>query len=373
MKFQIHAQEKTKHGTARRGTVTLDHGSFQTPAFMPVGTAASVKALLPENVADTGAEIILGNTYHLMLRPGPELIDQLGGLHQFMNWHKPILTDSGGFQVMSLAKLRKITQEGVKFSSHIDGKEYMLTPEYSMRIQHLLGSDITMILDECTPFPITHKDAEKSMYLSLDWAERSKKAFIPRPGYALFGIVQGSVYPDLRKISAQKLMDIDFDGYAVGGVAGGEGGNFISDVLSYTVDLLPFDKPHYLMGVGTVPDIIDAVSRGIDMFDCVLPTRYGRNGRAYVRGGEINIINSQYTTDSKPLDSACSCYTCKNYSRAYIRHLMKAKEIVGCILMSLHNVHFLQDLMRDIRSAIENHDFAEFIENNVYLPKFIED
>jgi queuine tRNA-ribosyltransferase len=347
-------------GQARRGEVVTAHGTIQTPAFMPVGTAATVKAMTPEWVRDTGAEIILGNTYHLMLRPTAERIAKLGGLHKFMNWQGPILTDSGGFQVMSLAQLRKITEEGVSFNSHIDGSKHMISPERSIEIQHLLGSTITMVFDECTPYPATHDYARESMELSLRWAMRSRSAFVQRDGYGIFGIVQGSVYEDLRAQSVKGLVDIGFDGYAVGGLAVGEGQEMMFEVLDFTCPMLPADKPRYLMGVGKPADIVGAVKRGIDMFDCVLPTRSGRNGQAFVRGGTLNIRNASFAEDTAPLDEKCSCYTCKTYTRAYIHHLVRSGEILGCMLMTTHNLHFYQDLMRALRAAIESGSFAEF-------------
>ena len=346
--FSLHK----KAGHARTGTVHTAHGDIHTPAFMPVGTAATVKAMMPESVAATGAEILLGNTYHLMLRPTAERIASLGGLHHFMHWDKPILTDSGGFQVMSLAKLRRISEDGVMFQSHIDGSKHMLSPERSMEIQHLLGSDITMIFDECTPFPATHQEAESSMLRSLRWAERSKAAFKERPGYGLFGIVQGSVYGDLRAESAEKLQAIGFDGYAIGGLAVGEGQQTMFEVLDMTVPVLPQDRPRYLMGVGKPADIVGAVLRGVDMFDCVIPTRSGRNGQAFVRGGTVNIRNSSYADDSAPLDSQCQCPACSHYSRAYLHHLVKSGEILGSMLMTWHNLHYYQDLMASLRAHI---------------------
>jgi queuine tRNA-ribosyltransferase len=347
-------------GQARRGEVVTAHGTIQTPAFMPVGTAATVKAMTPEWVRDTGAEIILGNTYHLMLRPTAERIAKLGGLHKFMNWQGPILTDSGGFQVMSLAQLRKITEEGVSFNSHIDGSKHMISPERSIEIQHLLGSTITMVFDECTPYPATHDYAQESMELSLRWAMRSRSAFVQRDGYGIFGIVQGSVYEDLRAQSIKGLVDIGFDGYAVGGLAVGEGQEMMFEVLDFTCPMLPADKPRYLMGVGKPADIVGAVKRGIDMFDCVLPTRSGRNGQAFVRGGTLNIRNASFAEDTAPLDKKCSCYTCKTYTRAYLHHLVRSGEILGCMLMTTHNLHFYQDLMRALRAAIESDSFTEF-------------
>ncbi len=353
----------SKSGRARTGVISTARGDVQTPAFMPVGTAATVKAMLPESVATTGADIILGNTYHLMLRPSAERIHKLGGLHKFMNWHKPILTDSGGFQVMSLAQLRKVSEEGVKFQSHIDGSSHMLTPERSMEIQQLLGSDITMIFDECTPFPAPHKEAKESMELSLRWAERSKKAYKERKGYGLFGIVQGSIYEDLRKESAKELIDIGFDGYAIGGLAVGEGQEEMLKTLDYTTPLLPEDKPRYLMGVGKPDDIVEAVKRGVDMFDCVIPTRSGRNGQAFTRKGAINIRNAKYADDLSPLDSECKCPACKDYSRAYIHHLVKANEILGAMLMTWHNLQYYQDLMREIRESIKNSNLDKYLDN----------
>lgn len=360
MKNQFSFELKNTDGKARLGVVQTAHGQIRTPAFMPVGTAASVKAMMPESVKATGADIILGNTYHLMLRPTAELIAKLGGLHKFMNWDKPILTDSGGFQVMSLSKIRKISDKGVEFRSHIDGSKHMLTPERSMEIQHLLGSDITMIFDECTPFPATFEQAKDSMELSLAWAERSKDAYIKREGYGLFAIVQGGIYEDLRKISSEKLQEIGFDGYAIGGLAVGEGQELMFSTLDHTTPNLPTDKPRYLMGVGKPQDIVGAVKRGVDMFDCVLPTRSGRNGQAFTRFGTINIRNSKYKDDNSPLDENCTCPACTNYSKAYLHHLVKAGEIQGAMLMTWHNLHYYQNLMQEIRQAIANNAFEEF-------------
>lgn len=348
---------------ARTGQVNTAHGVINTPVFMPVGTAATVKAMLPESVLKTGAEIILGNTYHLMLRPTAERIYQLGGLHKFMNWHKPILTDSGGFQVMSLSKLRKITAEGVEFQSHIDGSKHFLSPQRSMEIQHFLGSDITMAFDECTEYPISFDDAKKSMELSLNWAERSLNYYKKRAGHGIFGIIQGSVYEQLRLKSVHELKQMDFDGFAVGGLAVGEGQDLMFKVLDYTVTAMPEDKPRYLMGVGKPSDIIGAVFRGIDMFDCVIPTRSGRNGQAFVKNGTINIRNAKYADDNSPLETDCGCIACINYSKAYLHHLVKSKEILGAMLMSWHNLHFYQDLMRDIRKSINE-------ETLIYLKKY---
>ena len=351
-------------GLARTGVLSTAHGEIRTPAFMPVGTAATVKAMMPESVAATGADILLANTYHLMLRPTAELVAKMGGLHKFMNWNKPILTDSGGFQVMSLSKLRKITEQGVVFRSHLDGSEYNLTPERSMEIQHLLGSDITMAFDECTPFPVSVEDAEKSMQLSMRWAARSKEAFVKRDGYGLFGIVQGSVFPDLREQSAAALQQIGFDGYAVGGLAVGEGQELMFAVLDFTIPHLPTEKPRYLMGVGKPSDIIGAVLRGVDMFDCVIPTRAGRFARAYTNEGEKNLRNAKFADDNRPLQENCSCPACKNYSRAYLHHLFRAEEMLGAMLLTWHNLHFYQQLMQGLRDAIAEKRLSEFIENN---------
>lgn len=351
---------RKKDGLARTGVIKTAHGEIKTPAFMPVGTAGTVKAMLPESVFATGADIVLGNTYHLMLRPTAERINKLGGLHKFMNWNRPILTDSGGFQVMSLSKIRKITKNGVTFQSHIDGSRHELTPERSMEIQNLLGSDITMIFDECTPYPANHDDAKKSMLLSLDWAERSKKSYKKRKGYALFGIQQGSIFKDLREKSAKGLIGIGFDGYAIGGLAVGEGQKIMFDVLDYACPMLPEEKPRYLMGVGKPDDIVGAVLRGVDMFDCVIPTRSGRNGQAWVRAGKINIRNSKYAEDKKPLDKNCKCPACKDYSRAYLHHLVKSDEILGSMLMTWHNLQYYQDLMSKIRDAIENKELKKY-------------
>jgi len=351
---------KTTENKARRGEVSTAHGVIQTPAFMPVGTAATVKAIKFSDIKKSGAEIILGNTYHLMLRPTAELIQKLGGLHKFMNWDKPILTDSGGFQVMSLSKIRKISDAGVEFSSHLDGTKYFVSPERSIEIQHMLGSDITMIFDECVQYPATFEQAKTAMDRSILWAQRSKTAFQKKPGYGIFGIVQGSTFADLRKISAEKLIEIDFDGYAIGGLAVGEGQKSMFEVLDYTPDFLPQDKPRYLMGVGKPSDIVGAVARGVDMFDCVIPTRSGRTGQAFTRHGAINIKNAKHRDDEKPLDEKCGCYACQNHSRAYLHHLSKSGEILAAMLLSEHNIFYYQDLMRDIRTAIEEKTFTEF-------------
>ncbi len=351
---------QTTDGKARWGQITTAHGIIRTPAFMPVGTAATVKAMLPDSVRQTGAEILLGNTYHLMLRPGAERVASLGGLHTFMNWPGPILTDSGGFQVMSLAELRKITEDGVRFRSHVDGSYHDLSPERSIEIQHLLDSNITMVLDECTPFPATEEQAAFSMRLSMRWAERSKAAFQKRDGYGLFGIVQGGVYPDLRQESAQALTDIGFDGYAVGGLAVGEGQQAMFETLDVTTPVLPEDSPRYLMGVGKPEDLVGAVARGIDMFDCVLPTRSGRTGQAFTRRGALNIRNARHRDDPRPLDEECACPACIGYSRAYLHHLVMAREILGMMLLSWHNLHYYQQLMRGMREAIDGGTFADF-------------
>ena len=350
-------------GAARRGRLTTAHGVVNTPAFMPVGTAGTVKGMLPGQVAASGAEIILGNTYHLMLRPGAERVARLGGLHRFMNWPGPILTDSGGFQVMSLADLRDISETGVTFKSHIDGTPHELTPERSVEIQHLLDATITMVLDECTPYPVDAPVAERSMRLSLGWAARCKTAFTPRPGYALFGIVQGSVFPALRQASARGLCEIGFDGYAIGGLAVGESQAKTQEILEATVPVLPAERPRYLMGVGKPADIVAAVSRGIDMFDCVLPTRSGRTGQAFTRRGAVNLRNARHKEDPRPLDPDCACPACRDHSRAYLHHLVRAGEMLGPILLTLHNLHYYQDLMAGLRGAIEAGRLADFAED----------
>jgi queuine tRNA-ribosyltransferase len=348
-----------RDGAARRGRIATAHGPIETPAFMPVGTAATVKAMTPEAVAETGAEIVLANTYHLMLRPGAERVARLGGLHRFMNWPRAILTDSGGYQVMSLAELRQIDEEGVAFRSHIDGSRHVLTPERSVEIQHALDADISMVFDECTPFPATAEEAAASMRRSMRWAERSRAAFRPRPGYALFGIVQGGVHPELRAESAEALKGIGFEGYAVGGLAVGEGQETMFRVLDATVPHLPEDRPRYLMGVGKPADIVGAVLRGIDMFDCVLPTRSGRTGQAFTRRGPVNIRNARHLDDPRPLDEGCACPACRSYSRAYLHHLWRAEEILGQVLLTWHNLRYYQDLMAALRAAIEAGRLAE--------------
>ena len=355
--FNINATD----GRARTGVINTPKGDIRTPAFMPVGTAATVKAMMPENVKATGADILLGNTYHLMLRPGAERVHNLGGLHKFMNWQGPILTDSGGYQVMSLTDLRKLTEEGVKFKSHIDGSLHNLTPEYSMEIQRLLGSDIVMSFDECTPFPATEKQAKSSMDLSMRWAQRSRDAFGDRPGYALFGIQQGSTFKDMRAENADKLTNIGFDGYAVGGLAVGEGQDLMFEVLEYAPYQLPTDKPRYLMGVGKPDDIVGAVQRGIDMFDCVLPSRSGRTGQALTRRGAVNMRNSRHRDDQRPLDKSCECPCCKNYSRAYLHHVHKAGEIISSMLLTWHNLHYYQVLMSELRQAIASNKLDSYV------------
>ncbi|WP_415183911.1 tRNA guanosine(34) transglycosylase Tgt [Phaeovulum sp.] len=357
--FQVNATD----GRARAGVIQTPRGEVRTPAFMPVGTAATVKAMLPENVRATGADILLGNTYHLMLRPTAERIARLGGLHEFMNWSRPILTDSGGFQVMSLSGLRKMTEEGVRFKSHIDGSEHWLTPERSMEIQRLLGSDIVMAFDECTPFPADEATARTSMERSMRWARRSRDAFGERPGHALFGIQQGSIYRDQRAESADKLREIGFEGYAVGGLAVGEGQQMMFEVLDYAPDMLPADRPRYLMGVGKPDDIVGAVERGIDMMDCVLPSRSGRTGQAFTRHGVVNIKNARHMDDPRPLDAACTCPACSNYSRAYLHHVFRAQEIISAMLLTWHNLHYFQELMAGLRGAIAAGTLADFVKS----------
>lgn len=351
----------TTDGKARRGRLTFERGTVETPAFMPVGTYGTVKGMKTEEVNDTGAEIILGNTFHLMLRPGTDIIEQHGGLHEFINWDKPILTDSGGFQVFSLGEMRKITEEGVRFSSPVNGEKIMLTPERSMEVQRSLNSDIVMIFDECTPYPATHTEAKDSMELSLRWAQRSKDAHGDSPN-ALFGIVQGGMYEDLREVSLNGLKAIDFDGYAIGGLSVGEPKEDMIRILDHTAPLIPENKPRYLMGVGKPEDLVEGVRRGIDMFDCVMPTRNARNGHLFVNTGVVKIRNAGNKTDTGPLDPTCDCYTCKNYSRAYLHHLDKCREILGSQLNTLHNLHFYQKVMQGLRDAIEQGKLDEFVE-----------
>ena len=339
-------------GAARLGRLATAHGDIDTPAFMPVGTAASVKAMTPGAVAESGAQILLANTYHLMLRPGAETVEGLGGLHEFMNWARPILTDSGGFQVMSLAEMRDIAEDGVTFKSHIDGSRHQLTPERCVDIQRALGADISMVLDECTPFPATAAEAASSMRLSMRWAARCRAAFTERPGYALFGIAQGGMYADLRAESADDLKAIGFDGYAIGGLAVGEGAEKTGEIVAATAPLLPGEAPRYLMGVGKPEDLVAAVRHGIDMFDCVLPTRSGRTGQAFTRRGPVNLRNARHGADPTPLDKACGCPTCNGYSRAYLHHLVRTGEILGAMLLTWHNLHYYQELMAGLRQAI---------------------
>jgi queuine tRNA-ribosyltransferase len=356
--FRLSGQD----GAARRGRLETRHGAIETPAFMPVGTAATVKAMTVEMVQATGAEIILGNTYHLMLRPGAERIARLGGLHRFMRWPGPILTDSGGFQVMSLAQMRKLTEDGVTFASHLDGSRHHLTPERSIEIQHLLGADITMQLDECLKLPAEPAEVERAMTLSLRWAERCKAAFTPRPGYGLFGIVQGGTDGELRQQSAAGLQAIGFDGYAVGGLAVGEPQAVMFETLEATTPALPADRPRYLMGVGKPLDIVGAVARGIDMFDCVMPTRSGRTGQAFTPRGPVNLKNARHADDPRPLDETSDCPATRDYSRAYLHHLVKSDEILGAILLTWNNLHVYQAMMSQMREAIAAGRFATFAE-----------
>ena len=347
-------------GRARTGTIHTPRGDIRTPAFMPVGTAATVKAMLPESVRETGADILLGNTYHLMLRPTAERIDALGGLHRFMNWDRPILTDSGGFQVMSLAELRKLTEEGVTFKSHIDGSKHTLSPERSMEIQRLLGSDIVMCFDECPALPADRDRIARSMELSMRWAARSRAAFGERPGHALFGIQQGGLEEDLRAQSAEALREIGFEGYAVGGLAVGEGQEAMFGCLDYAPEQLPHDKPRYLMGVGKPDDIVGAVARGIDMMDCVLPSRSGRTGQVFTRHGVLNIKNARHADDPRPLDENCGCPACRGYSRAYLHHVFRSQEIISSMLLTWHNLRYYQDLMAGMRAAIAAGTFTQW-------------
>ena len=346
--FELQATD----GAARTGVIRTPRGEIRTPAFMPVGTAATVKAMLPGSVRETGADILLGNTYHLMLRPGAERVARLGGLHRFMNWDRPILTDSGGFQVMSLADLRKLTEEGVTFRSHVDGSKHELTPERSMEIQRLLGSDIVMAFDECPALPANETRVAESMRLSMRWAQRSRDSFGDRPGHALFGIQQGGVTHELREESAEALRAIGFDGYAIGGLAVGEGQKAMFGVLDYAPAMLPTDRPRYLMGVGKPSDIVGAVVRGVDMMDCVLPTRSGRTGQAWTRRGQVNLRNARHRDDPRPLDEGCDCPACRGYSRAYLHHVVRAGEIIGSMLLTWHNLRYYQDLMAAMRDAI---------------------
>jgi len=351
----------TTSGNARRGRLQLTHGIVETPVFMPVGTYGTVKAMSPHELDDIGAQICLGNTFHLWLRPGLDVIRAFGGLHDFMQWQKPLLTDSGGFQVFSLGALRKISEEGVKFSSPINGDKLFLTPEESMRIQHTLNSDIVMIFDECTPFPATPDETAKSMRLSMRWAQRSRDEHNRLNNQnALFGIVQGGMYENLRDESLAGLAQIGFDGFAIGGLSVGEPKEDFYRVLAHTGPRLPADKPHYLMGVGTPEDLVFGVSQGIDMFDCVMPTRNARNGWLFTQWGNLKIRNAKHKADTRPIDEACACYTCRHFSRAYLHHLDRANEILGARLMTIHNLYYYQQLMREMRAAIDAHAFAEF-------------
>ncbi|ORU90628.1 MAG: tRNA guanosine(34) transglycosylase Tgt [Cycloclasticus sp. symbiont of Poecilosclerida sp. M] len=356
MKFDLLSTDKS----ARRGRLSFERGTIETPAFMPVGTYGTVKAMKPEELLNTGAEIILGNTFHLMLRPGVEVIEKHGDLHDFMHWEKPILTDSGGFQVFSLDEMRKITEEGVHFRSPVDGRKVFMGPEESMQVQKQLGADIVMIFDECTPYPATHEEAGTSMQLSLRWAKRSKEAHADNPS-ALFGIIQGGMYEDLRDESLATLNDIGFDGFAIGGLSVGEPKEDRERILADVTNKMPEDKPRYLMGVGKPEDIVEAVLSGIDMFDCVMPTRNARNGYLFTRTGLVKIRNEKYQYDTRPIDEQCTCYTCQHYSRSYLRHLDKCKEILGSQLNTIHNLHYYQDLMRGLREAIESGKLAEFV------------
>lgn len=367
LKFEIQSINKK----ARRGLLHTAHGDVQTPAFMPVGTVGTVKAMTPESVRATGAEIILGNTYHLMLRPTAERVAAFGGLHKFMNWSGPILTDSGGFQVMSLSGLRKITEEGVTFHSHINGAKHFLSPERSMEIQHLLDSNITMAFDECVKYPAEYKVVQKSMERSMRWAKRSKEAFVDREGYGLFGIVQGGMFEDLRRQSIADLTAIGFDGYAIGGLAVGEGQEMMFSVLDYTACALPDDKPRYLMGVGRPSDIVGSVYRGVDMFDCVMPSRSGRTAQAFTSHGVLNMRNACHIDDHAPLDEACTCPACQNYTRGYIHHLFHAGEILGSMLLTMHNIHFYENLMKQIREAITENRFEQF--HDSFMEKYKND
>ena len=357
MKYELKQQD----GLARRGELTFERGTVQTPAFMPVGTYGTVKGMLPRDVKDTGAEIVLGNTFHLMLRPGTEIMKLHGDLHDFMQWHGPILTDSGGFQVFSLGDIRKITEEGVRFQSPIDGSEVYLTPEISIEVQRDLGADVVMIFDECTPYPATEDVARKSMELSLRWAKRSKDAHIGNPS-ALFGIVQGGMHEALRKTSLDGLNDIGFDGYAIGGLSVGEPKEDMIRVLNFLGPIMPEDKPRYLMGVGKPEDIVEAVLRGIDMFDCVMPTRNARNGHLFTTEGVVKIRNAKHKIDTGPLDPQCDCYTCQNFSRSYLHHLDKCGEILGAQLNTIHNLRHYQQIMQELRDAIETGGLNEYVE-----------
>ena len=362
--FKLISQDKN----ARLGKLNTAHGTVDTPIFMPVGTAATVKAMHLKDVEEAGAQIILANTYHLMLRPGEKNIKEMGGVRKFMGWNKPILTDSGGFQIMSLGKLRKIENDGVTFKSHLDGTKYFLSPKISTDIQNALDATISMQLDECIPFPASYEESERAMKLSLEWALKSRDAFEERKGYGQFGIVQGSTYSDLRELSSKKLVEIGFDGYAIGGLAVGEGQELMFKTLDFTTKNMPLDKPRYLMGVGKPDDLIGAVKRGVDMFDCVLPTRSGRTGQAFTSRGTVNIKNARHILDKRPLDNNCDCHTCKNFSRAYLHHLFKAQEILGLMLLSWHNIYYYITLMKNIRNSIKLREFDKF--EKIFLEKY---
>jgi queuine tRNA-ribosyltransferase len=362
--FKLISQDKN----ARLGKLNTAHGTIDTPIFMPVGTAATVKAMHLKDVEEAGAQIILANTYHLMLRPGEKNIKEMGGVRKFMGWNKPLLTDSGGFQIMSLGKLRKIENDGVTFKSHLDGTKYFLSPKISTDIQNALDATISMQLDECIPFPASYEESERAMKLSLEWALKSRDAFEERKGYGQFGIVQGSTYSDLRELSSKKLVEIGFDGYAIGGLAVGEGQELMFKTLDFTTKNMPLDKPRYLMGVGKPDDLIGAVKRGVDMFDCVLPTRSGRTGQAFTSRGTVNIKNARHILDKRPLDNNCDCHTCKNFSRAYLHHLFKAQEILGLMLLSWHNIYFYITLMKNIRNSIKLREFDKF--EKVFLEQY---
>ena len=362
--FKLISQDKN----ARLGKLNTAHGTVDTPIFMPVGTAATVKAMHLKDVEEAGAQIILANTYHLMLRPGEKNIKEMGGVRKFMGWNKPLLTDSGGFQIMSLGKLRKIENDGVTFKSHLDGTKYFLSPKISTDIQNALDATISMQLDECIPFPASYEESERAMKLSLEWALKSRDAFEERKGYGQFGIVQGSTYSDLRELSSKKLVEIGFDGYAIGGLAVGEGQELMFKTLDFTTKNMPLDKPRYLMGVGKPDDLIGAVKRCVDMFDCVLPTRSGRTGQAFTSRGTVNIKNARHILDKRPLDNNCDCHTCKNFSRAYLHHLFKAQEILGLMLLSWHNIYFYITLMKNIRNSIKLREFDKF--EKVFLEQY---
>ena len=362
--FKLISQDKN----ARLGKLNTAHGTIDTPIFMPVGTAATIKAMHLKDVEEAGAQIILANTYHLMLRPGEKNIKEMGGVRKFMGWNKPLLTDSGGFQIMSLGKLRKIENNGVTFKSHLDGTKYFLSPKISTDIQNALDATISMQLDECIPFPASYEESERAMKLSLEWALKSRDAFEERKGYGQFGIVQGSTYSDLRELSSKKLVEIGFDGYAIGGLAVGEGQELMFKTLDFTTKNMPLDKPRYLMGVGKPDDLIGAVKRGVDMFDCVLPTRSGRTGQAFTSRGTVNIKNARHILDKRPLDNNCDCHTCKNFSRAYLHHLFKAQEILGLMLLSWHNIYFYITLMKNIRNSIKLREFDKF--EKVFLEQY---